>query len=71
MHAYVSFCQRKDPTVVRGYVQRSLVILTHLDLPGLFTTLVDSLGPTQTRAPADACLSIEVALRNVARVRRS
>ena len=54
---------------MRGYVQRSLVIITHLDLPGLFTTLVDSLGPTQTRSLSDACLSIEVVLRNVARVR--
>ncbi|MBW0532977.1 hypothetical protein O181_072692 [Austropuccinia psidii MF-1] len=46
LYGYVYFSQEKDPTVFRGYNQRSLVLITHLaDYAGLFLTLIGKLGP--------------------------
>lgn len=45
LYGYTYFRQRKDPTLPRGYFQKSLVILTHLPHVGLFTELIARVGP--------------------------
>ncbi|CAH7690419.1 expressed protein [Phakopsora pachyrhizi] len=46
LFGYVYFVQEKDETYLRGYNQRSIVLITHLsDYAGLFSTLVNRLGP--------------------------
>ncbi|KAH8833955.1 hypothetical protein DL96DRAFT_1578924 [Flagelloscypha sp. PMI_526] len=45
LYCYSHFTQRKDKTSKRGYHQRALVILTHLQYPFLFTVLSKILGP--------------------------
>ncbi|KAH7912796.1 hypothetical protein BJ138DRAFT_1134514 [Hygrophoropsis aurantiaca] len=45
IYGFSHFSQRKDPTSRRGYQQSSIVILTHLQYPALFTAIVTTLGP--------------------------
>ncbi|KAI7949995.1 hypothetical protein MJO28_008816 [Puccinia striiformis f. sp. tritici] len=60
---YVYFVQERDPTVLRGYNQRSLVLITHLvDYVGLFSTLISRLGPLYASQGAK---SIDQAFQNI------
>lgn len=45
IYGYVFFRQKRDPTNRRGYFQKSVVILSHLPLVGLFSEVVARLGP--------------------------
>ncbi|CAE6442284.1 unnamed protein product [Rhizoctonia solani] len=45
LYGYVSFLQRRDPTSKRGYLQRSIVFLTHLPWVGLFDKVISIFGP--------------------------
>lgn len=45
IYGYVFFRQKRDPTNRRGYFQKSVVILSHLPLVGLFSKVVSRLGP--------------------------
>ncbi|KAG9103528.1 hypothetical protein FRC06_010104 [Ceratobasidium sp. 370] len=45
LHGYACFMQRKDPTSKRGYLQRSVVFLTHLPYIGLFDRAISLFGP--------------------------
>ncbi|CAE7170492.1 unnamed protein product [Rhizoctonia solani] len=45
LYGYASFMQRKDPTSKRGYLQRSVVFLTHLPWVGLFDKALGIFGP--------------------------
>ncbi|PWA03250.1 hypothetical protein BB558_000570 [Smittium angustum] len=45
LNAYVFFRQRKDPEKKRGGSQGSVVIITHLELHGLFLKLAEIIGP--------------------------
>ncbi|CAE6435148.1 unnamed protein product [Rhizoctonia solani] len=45
LYGYASFMQRKDPTSKRGYLQRSVVFLTHLPWVGLFDKVISIFGP--------------------------
>ncbi|KAH7341891.1 hypothetical protein B0J17DRAFT_648460 [Rhizoctonia solani] len=45
LYGYASFMQRKDPTSKRGYLQRSVVFLTHLPWVGLFDKAISIFGP--------------------------
>ncbi|PLW54862.1 hypothetical protein PCANC_05710 [Puccinia coronata f. sp. avenae] len=63
LSGYVYFVQERDPSVFRGYNQRSLVLITHLpDYVGLFSTLVARLGPLYSTQGAK---SLETALENI------
>ncbi|KAB5595770.1 Polarity axis stabilization protein [Ceratobasidium theobromae] len=44
LYGYASFMQRKDPSSKRGYLQRSVVILTHLPWVGLFDRAIGIFG---------------------------
>ncbi|KNZ49622.1 uncharacterized protein VP01_489g3 [Puccinia sorghi] len=60
---YVYFVQERDPNVLRGYNQRSLVLITHLpDYVGLFSTLIARLGPLYS-SQGSKCL--ETALQDI------
>ncbi|GAC95440.1 hypothetical protein PHSY_003016 [Pseudozyma hubeiensis SY62] len=45
IYGYVFFRQKPDSTNRRGYFQKSVVILSHLPLVGLFSEVVARLGP--------------------------
>lgn len=45
IYGYVFFRQKRDSTNRRGYFQKSIVILSHLPLVGLFSEVVARLGP--------------------------
>uniref|UniRef100_V5F170 UDENN domain-containing protein n=1 Tax=Kalmanozyma brasiliensis (strain GHG001) TaxID=1365824 RepID=V5F170_KALBG len=45
IYGYVFFRQKPDATNRRGYFQKSVVILSHLPLVGLFSEVVARLGP--------------------------
>ncbi|KAG2756966.1 DUF1630-domain-containing protein [Suillus brevipes Sb2] len=45
LYGYSHFSQRRDNTSKRGYQQTSLVLLSHLQYPALFTILILKLGP--------------------------
>ncbi|KAI7876339.1 DUF1630-domain-containing protein, partial [Lichtheimia hyalospora FSU 10163] len=45
LYGYVFFRQKKDPTIRRGYFQKSLVLLSQHPFVGLFSRLVALLGP--------------------------
>ncbi|KAG8701112.1 hypothetical protein FRC09_005550 [Ceratobasidium sp. 395] len=45
LYGYACFMQRKDPTSKRGYLQRSVVFLTHLPYVGLFDRAISLFGP--------------------------
>lgn len=45
MYGFAYFMQKRDSSVKRGYLQRSVVILTHLPYPSLFTFAVSRLAP--------------------------
>ncbi|CAE6352562.1 unnamed protein product [Rhizoctonia solani] len=45
LYGYASFMQRKDPASKRGYLQRSVVFLTHLPWVGLFDNAISIFGP--------------------------
>lgn len=45
MYAYVFFRQRHDPSLKRGYFQKSLVLLSRHPWHGLFTELLCQIGP--------------------------
>ncbi|KAG7089935.1 hypothetical protein E1B28_011565 [Marasmius oreades] len=45
MYGYSHFIQRRDSKARRGYEQRSVVILSHLPYPALFTSLSSIFGP--------------------------
>lgn len=45
IYGYSHFSQRKDNASKRGYQQTSLVLLSHLQYPALFTILIKKLGP--------------------------
>ncbi|TFK35563.1 hypothetical protein BDQ12DRAFT_687965 [Crucibulum laeve] len=45
LYGYSHFTQKRDAASKRGYQQRSLVILTHLPYPALFSSLVSIFGP--------------------------
>ncbi|KAG8739996.1 hypothetical protein FRC10_004875 [Ceratobasidium sp. 414] len=45
LHGYACFMQRRDPTSKRGYLQRSVVFLTHLPYIGLFDRAISIFGP--------------------------
>ena len=44
IYGYTFFRQKRDPSLRRGYFQKSLVILTHLPYVALFSELVGQLG---------------------------
>jgi hypothetical protein len=45
LHGYVFFRQEKDPTVARGYVQRSVVLMSPHPYVGLFKKVMSVVGP--------------------------
>lgn len=45
LYGYTFFRQKRDPTIRRGYFQKSVVILTHLPYVGLFGEIVSKLAP--------------------------
>lgn len=45
IYGFSHFMQERDPSSKRGYLQRSIVILTYLPYPSLFSALVSKLGP--------------------------
>ncbi|QRV74955.1 polarity axis stabilization protein [Ceratobasidium sp. AG-Ba] len=45
IYGYACFMQRKDPTSKRGYLQRSIVFLTHLPYIGIFDRAINLFGP--------------------------
>jgi hypothetical protein len=45
LYGYVWFHQRKDQSITRGYMQRSIVILSHLAYPSLFTAVLEKIAP--------------------------
>ncbi|KAF8333860.1 hypothetical protein F5887DRAFT_991661 [Amanita rubescens] len=45
IYGYSHFTQKRDPSSKRGYCQRSVVILTELQYPALFTRIVSIFGP--------------------------
>ncbi|KAI8376415.1 uncharacterized protein BYT42DRAFT_574504 [Radiomyces spectabilis] len=45
LYGYVFFRQKKDPTIRRGYFQKSLVLLSQHPFVGLFSRIVALLGP--------------------------
>ncbi|CAG8464033.1 2903_t:CDS:10 [Paraglomus brasilianum] len=45
LYGYVFFRQKRDPTIRRGYFQKSLVFLSPYPYVGLFSSLVSILGP--------------------------
>ncbi|KAG1750091.1 hypothetical protein EDB19DRAFT_1936844 [Suillus lakei] len=45
LYGYSHFSQRRDNTSRRGYQQTSVVLLSHLQYPALFTALIMKLGP--------------------------
>ncbi|KAH7928067.1 DUF1630-domain-containing protein [Leucogyrophana mollusca] len=63
MYGFSHFSQRKDASSKRGYQQSSIVILTHLPYPALFTSLASKLGPLFHRHGVPM---LETACHNVA-----
>ncbi|WVO12525.1 hypothetical protein L204_100125 [Cryptococcus depauperatus] len=45
LYGFVWFEQRRDRGISRGYMQKSLVILTHLPFPGLFAAVLQKMAP--------------------------
>ncbi|KAH7046246.1 hypothetical protein BKA57DRAFT_515342, partial [Linnemannia elongata] len=45
LYGYVFFRQKQDPSIRRGYFQKSVVVLTQHPFIGLFSKLVSVLGP--------------------------
>nr|XP_031861745.1 uncharacterized protein CI109_002978 [Kwoniella shandongensis]KAA5528817.1 hypothetical protein CI109_002978 [Kwoniella shandongensis] len=45
LYGFVWFEQRRDKAITRGYMQKSLVILTHLPFPALFSTVLQKVAP--------------------------
>lgn len=45
LYGYVFFRQKRDPSIRRGFLQKSLVILSTRAYPGLFLRVVGILGP--------------------------
>lgn len=45
LYGYVFFRQKQDPSIRRGYFQKSLVLLSQHPFIGLFSKLVSALGP--------------------------
>ncbi|ORX62074.1 DUF1630-domain-containing protein [Hesseltinella vesiculosa] len=46
LYSYVFFRQKKDPTIRRGYFQKSLVLLSQHPFVGLFSRVIAALGPS-------------------------
>ncbi|CAI4227786.1 unnamed protein product [Auanema sp. JU1783] len=46
LYGFVHFRQQKDPTIPRGYYQKSIVLLTVLPFYNLFQTVVSRLAPS-------------------------
>ena len=68
LYGYALFMQQKNEEFRRNYQQRSLVLITHRsDLCGLFSTMMNLLGPLHTKSDAQAATIVEVALANIAR----
>jgi len=44
LYGYAHFCQRRDTSSKRGYSQRSVVLLTQLQYPALFTEIIRRFG---------------------------
>ncbi|CAN7989094.1 unnamed protein product [Ixodes hexagonus] len=61
-HGYVYFRQVKDPNVRRGYLQKSLVVLTRLPLVGLFSRVLSLVAQEYFRTGHP---SLEAACRSV------
>ncbi|KAK8853233.1 hypothetical protein IAR55_003935 [Kwoniella newhampshirensis] len=45
LYGFVWFEQRRDKAITRGYMQKSLVILTHLPFPALFSAVLQKVAP--------------------------
>ncbi|KAI5122741.1 hypothetical protein M0805_009826 [Coniferiporia weirii] len=45
LYGFSHFSRRRDESSIRGYDQRSVIVLTHNPWPALFTELVNRLGP--------------------------
>ncbi|KAJ9108801.1 hypothetical protein QFC21_000121 [Naganishia friedmannii] len=45
LYGYVWFHQRKDKSITRGYMQRSIVILSYLAYPSLFAAMLEKIAP--------------------------
>ncbi|OWZ36028.1 hypothetical protein C356_04888 [Cryptococcus neoformans c45] len=45
LYGFVWFEQRRDKRITRGYMQKSLVILTHLPFPALFSAVQQKIAP--------------------------
>ncbi|WRT70225.1 uncharacterized protein IL334_007220 [Kwoniella shivajii] len=45
LYGFVWFEQRRDKGITRGYMQKSLVILTHLPFPALFSAVLQKIAP--------------------------
>lgn len=45
IYGYCFFRQKRDPSIRRGYFQKSVVILTHLPYVAFFSQIVSRLGP--------------------------
>jgi len=62
IYGYSYFTQRRDESSKRGYQQRSIVVLTHLQYPALFSSLATMLGEKyQTHDVA----TLEIAFHNI------
>ncbi|KAI3649957.1 hypothetical protein MP228_005589 [Amoeboaphelidium protococcarum] len=45
IHGYVMFRRERNSQIRRGYMQKSITVLSHLPYPGLFLRVVSILGP--------------------------
>ncbi|BEI82755.1 hypothetical protein CcaverHIS002_0306230 [Cutaneotrichosporon cavernicola] len=63
MYGFVWFQQRRDRGIARGYMQKSVVILTHLPFPALWSAVLSHLAPAFF---AHGYTALEVACRAIA-----
>ncbi|KAF9509813.1 hypothetical protein BS47DRAFT_1396546 [Hydnum rufescens UP504] len=62
LYGYVFFYQRRDSSSKRGYLQRSVVLLTHLPYPSLFLSFLAELAPLYFSQGAP---TLEIACHNI------
>ncbi|GMK56685.1 hypothetical protein CspeluHIS016_0305250 [Cutaneotrichosporon spelunceum] len=63
MYGFVWFQQRRDRGIARGYMQKSVVILTHLPFPALWSAVLSHLAPAFF---AHGYTALEMACRAIA-----
>lgn len=64
LYGYVWFEQRRDTSISRGYMQRSVVILSRLPLPALFHSVLEALAPVYFE---DGYSAFQAACKSIAR----